>query len=200
MLTKTLKHLIILLFSLVSSFFLFYYYFDDFIMSIIYMPLVASTGLRILFALILYIAITIIIDRKIDKIRIDVFAGIYLMAVLCLSLLRTSNPHAHAILNPLDIIDGFHRHFNHTLIILIGNLIIYVPLGIYMKYRFNLSNLKLVICFLPYIVLLELTQLISKRGIFDIDDIISNTAGFVFGGICFGISKKYIQRKHKGEE
>lgn len=200
MLTKTLKHLIILLFSLVSSFFLFYYYFDDFIMRIIYMPVMAGIGLRILFAFILYIAITLIVDRKIDKIRIDILAGIYLMAVLCLSLLRTSNPYAHAVLNPLKIIDDFHRHFNHTLIILIGNLIIYVPLGIYMKYRFNLSSLKLTICFLPYIVLLELTQLISQRGIFDIDDIIINTAGFVFGGICFGISKKFIQRRHKGGE
>jgi glycopeptide antibiotics resistance protein len=64
-----------------------------------------------------------------------------------------------------------------------------------MKYKFKLSNLMLIICFLPYIILLELTQVISHRGIFDIDDIISNTAGFVFGGICFGILSKRCLKK-----
>ena len=195
MFTNTLRNFFILLFSLISSFFLFFYCIDDFLIRIINPSALTNIGLRILLAFILYIAITLIIDRKIDKMRIDILAVIYFLTVLCLSLVRANNPSAHMTLNPLDIIDDFRRYFHSTLIILIGNLTIYVPLGIYMKYKLNLSNLKLIICFLPYIVLLEFTQVISRRGVFDIDDIISNTIGFVFGGICFGILSKILLRK-----
>ncbi|WP_036939886.1 VanZ family protein [Pseudobacteroides cellulosolvens] len=187
---KIIKYSLILLLCLVVSQLLFYYLFDDFFVCIINTSFLTNIGLRVSFAYVLYIASIYIIDRKISKIHIDLLAGIYFLMVLVLSLLREYHNYIFINLNPLTIINDFDRYFNHTLIILIGNLLIYVPLGMYIKYKFNMTNLKLAMCFMPYILLLEATQRITYRGIFDINDIITNIAGFVFGGICFTIFEK----------
>ncbi len=185
-----LKHSIIFLLCLVVSQLLFYYLFDDFFVRIINTSFLTNIGLRVSFAFIPYTAIIYIIDRKISRIHVDFLAGVYFLMVLALSLLRDYHMFIYINLNPLTIIDDFNYYFNQTLIILIGNLLIYVPLGMYAKYKFNMSNLKLAVCFLPYIFLLEGTQRLTHRGIFDINDIITNISGFVFGGICFTIYRK----------
>ncbi len=187
---KIIKHSLILLLGLFFSQLLFYYLFDDFFVRIINTSFLTNIGLRVSFAFVLYIVGIYIIDRKISKIHIDLLAGIYFLMVLALSLLREYHNYIFINLNPLAMINDFDRYFNQTLIILIGNLLIYVPLGMYVKYKFNLTNLKLAMCFLPYIFLLEATQRITHRGIFDINDIITNVLGFVFGGICFTIFQK----------
>lgn len=187
---KIIKHSLILLLGLIFSQLLFYYIFDDFFSRIINTSVLTNIGLRFSFAYVLYIVGIYIIDRKISKIHIDLLAGIYFLMVLALSLLREYHNYIFINLNPLTIINDFDRYFDQTLIILVGNLLIYVPLGLYVKYKFNMTNLKLAMCFLPYISLLEATQRITHRGILDINDVITNILGFVFGGICFTLFQK----------
>lgn len=77
---------------------------------------------------------------------------------------------------------------------LLGNLVMFLPMGIYLPYYIKRLN-KVGSFTLSMIVLLfviEVTQLVTRRGSFDIDDFILNVAGALIG---FGIWKtKFIQR------
>lgn len=77
---------------------------------------------------------------------------------------------------------------------LLGNLVMFLPMGIYLPYYIKRLN-KVGSFTLSMIVLLfviEVTQLVTRRGSFDIDDLILNVVGALIG---FGIWKtKFIQR------
>ncbi|HHU24039.1 MAG: VanZ family protein [Bacilli bacterium] len=73
------------------------------------------------------------------------------------------------------------RVFDHPIIFvnIIGNIILFVPKGIIAK-RSLPSPLKYIYVFV-LLIILEALQYISKRGIFDITDIILNYIGFLLG-------------------
>lgn len=176
------------------SFYLFYYILDDYILRYIPVSLLSGVGFRIIAGFIIYIMLILIIDRKIKKIHIDALSVMYLALVIALSLFRYGHVNRLFVYNPLGIINDFKNNFDTTLILLVGNIFVYLPLGLYVKYRFKLSSIKLTALFLPYIITVEALQYITSRGVFDIDDIITNTAGFVFGGVCFGLLEKSSKR------
>ena len=65
---------------------------------------------------------------------------------------------------------------------IIGNIILFIPMGIIMK-SLNVRLIEFLILILFIIFLIELTQYISKRGVFDISDIILNYIGCILGYI-----------------
>lgn len=77
---------------------------------------------------------------------------------------------------------------------LVGNLILFLPMGIYFPYFVSKLN-SLSFYSTAIIILLftlEIIQLTTRRGVFDIDDIILNMIGALIG---FAIWKtKFIQR------
>ena len=75
-------------------------------------------------------------------------------------------------------------------------VLIYLPLGIYIKNKIRVSNKKLFLGYLLYVLLVEIIQSISHRGIFDINDIITNTLGFFIGVLCGSFVMKYVT-KHR---
>ncbi|MCR5624398.1 MAG: VanZ family protein [Lachnospiraceae bacterium] len=75
---------------------------------------------------------------------------------------------------------------------LFGNVICFMPFGFFVPAIFY-SKKRFLIVFLSsfsFTVLIEVTQLLTRVGSFDIDDIILNTVGGIFGFIVYLIIKK----------
>lgn len=77
-----------------------------------------------------------------------------------------------------------------SLINLVGNIGVFTPFGIALPIIFRFKFLKLYGLFLCGLFSLELTQLLSRRGSFDVDDIILNSVGFFIGYWIYGILLK----------
>ena len=77
---------------------------------------------------------------------------------------------------------------------LIGNLIMFLPMGIYLPYYIKKINKvgRFTFSMIILLFVIEVTQLVTRRGSFDIDDFILNMVGALIG---FGIWKtKIVQR------
>ncbi|PFN07921.1 VanZ family protein [Bacillus cereus] len=76
-------------------------------------------------------------------------------------------------------------HYNLDIILTntIGNIVIFIPLGFLIPLLFRrINNVKLACkIFIKCIFLIELLQLLTFTGVFDIDDIILNTLGALIG-------------------
>lgn len=137
---------------------------------------------RIILALALFIFIKFIINKKVNSKYIDLLFCLYFILILMLTLFKNDNGWTGNInLNPLEVFKDIKSSSN-GLILLVGNICMYIPIGIYIEYRFfnKKSTLKIGL-FLIYIFLIELIQNIFKKGVFDIDDIILNLIGFLIG-------------------
>jgi glycopeptide antibiotics resistance protein len=106
---------------------------------------------------------------------------------------RTTLPEYSYNLVPFSTIRHFllgeHIALRERLINLMGNIIVFVPFGILLPFRFHGKFKKSLLLFLTGLFMLEALQLLFKRGSFDIDDFILNTAGFLFGYLVFKILK-----------
>lgn len=77
---------------------------------------------------------------------------------------------------------------------LVGNLIMFLPMGIYLPFFIVKINKVSIFTILMIILLffIETIQLVTRRGSFDIDDFILNTVGALIG---FGFWKsKFVQK------
>jgi glycopeptide antibiotics resistance protein len=74
---------------------------------------------------------------------------------------------------------------------LFGNLIMFLPMGIYLPYYIKKLNKvgKFTLSMIILLFVIEATQLVTRRGSFDIDDFILNIVGTLVG---FGIWKTKI--------
>jgi len=80
---------------------------------------------------------------------------------------------------------------------LIGNVVAFIPFGIFLPI---LTNNRLKICQVTISTFaltlsIELIQLMSRVGIFDVDDIILNTLGGIIGYLMFFVWKSVKERK-----
>ena len=109
------------------------------------------------------------------------FYGAFLIAIL---FVRPSYQQPQFIDSPY-IWEWGKQIFSHPIIFvnIIGNIILFVPLGIIAK-RILATRLKYLYGFV-LLVILEALQYISKRGIFDITDIVLNYIGFLLGMVLF---------------
>ena len=96
----------------------------------------------------------------------------------------------HMNLIPFKTIGGYIKavfdgsmNLNIPLENLLGNLFMFLPLGIYLPFFFSKTDsLKKFICsILPVFLVIEIAQFLTKRGAFDIDDLILNMAGAIAG-------------------
>lgn len=70
---------------------------------------------------------------------------------------------------------------NKTVFInILGNIFLFMPFGIILK-KLNVKFLKSLLLSIIIIVFVESLQYISKRGVFDIGDIILNIVGIIIG-------------------
>jgi len=77
---------------------------------------------------------------------------------------------------------------------LFGNLIMFLPKGIYLPYYIKMINNVGGFTFSMIILLfvIEITQLVTRRGSFDIDDFILNIVGALIGFVIW--KTKIVQR------
>ena len=94
---------------------------------------------------------------------------------------------------------------------IIGNILLFVPFGILFPFISQKEGFKkgknffvTLLVSLLFCVLIEGIQLITKVGVFDIDDIIMNTTGAVIGyilyRITFGYENKRLKNRRKARE
>lgn len=183
---------LIFLLSLFASWALFYFVISEVLTRLMQPSIILCIIIMFLIAFIFYISAISIISKKFNKSYIDMIAILYFLMVIGLAFFKSSYTYAAINLNPLSILDEFKAFFSHTLLLLISNTLIYFPLGVYIKYKTNKENFKILLVFLLYIFLIEFIQFISHSGIFDINDIITNTLGFFIGILCANPIKCYF--------
>ena len=85
--------------------------------------------------------------------------------------------------------------YNKLLAQIIMNVFLFIPIGFLVggalkkKHLWNALGFGFVLS-----LFIEVTQLISTRGVFNVDDIIHNTLGCVLGFLCFVLCYKLIKR------
>lgn len=182
---KFLKHLFLLLVCLISSIFLCMKFFDDILVRV-----VSSESsyliVRVFLTILLYCLIISIKNKQVSKSQIHLVFIMYLMCIFAFTFFKgIYGDGATGInLNPLKIINDFKLSSN-TILLLLGNLFLYIPIGIYIRYIFNTSSIKLFIGIIVYCIIVEIIQYITKLGIFDINDIILNSFGFIIGVLIY---------------
>jgi glycopeptide antibiotics resistance protein len=189
-----LGKLAILLLSLFTSWGLFYFIISEVITRFMSSSVTLSLIIMLSIAVVFYIAAVSIVYKKFNWFYIDVIAGLYFLLVIGLTFFKSSYSSAFANINPLSIIHEFRTYFNHTILLLISNILIYIPLGTYISYKTRISVSRLFLGFIFYILVIEFIQAFSHRGIFDINDIITNTLGFLTGILCNNLAKHYYKK------
>lgn len=83
------------------------------------------------------------------------------------------------------------RLIRHSLVNLVGNIVMFVPLGYFISvFVVNSRNfLKNILFSAGIIVIIELVQLFTLLGSLDIDDLIFNLVGTSIGYVLYRISK-----------
>lgn len=77
-----------------------------------------------------------------------------------------------------------------SLINIVGNIAVFVPFGVLIPLAFQIRFRKMLAYFLTGLFVLEMTQLISRRGSLDVDDFILNSIGFTMGYGLLGVIMK----------
>ena len=83
-----------------------------------------------------------------------------------------------------------------------GNIIGFIPLGIFLPLLFSFLRrfARLTITVFLVSLLFETTQLVAGIGVFDVDDLILNTAGGMLGYMLFAISVWLVNRPSREKE
>jgi len=105
-------------------------------------------------------------------------------------------------LEPLSTIKHFlnFNKFNRNVwvINLIGNIGVFIPFGFLIPITLRSSYLKSIGIFLIGLIFLEVSQLITRRGSFDVDDFILNSFGFTLGYVVFKIMTIWFNSRRDG--
>ncbi|MGG4143224.1 VanZ family protein [Paenibacillus algorifonticola] len=102
----------------------------------------------------------------------------------------------------LYVTNFHHMPFIDWIINMGGNIVVFVPFGLALPIVFRWRLGKVLLSFVLFITLLEILQMLTRRGSFDIDDILMNSAAVVLGyGIVLwlrklAVGKSGIQRTY----
>ncbi|MGE7823164.1 VanZ family protein [Paenibacillus sp. NPDC093718] len=77
-----------------------------------------------------------------------------------------------------------------SLINIVGNIAVFVPFGVLIPLAFQIRFRKMLAYFLTGLFVLEMAQLISRRGSLDVDDFILNSVGVILGYALLGVIMK----------
>lgn len=174
---KYIKKILAILFSFFCSFSICYFYLDDLVGRF-----TDQTYIFITMRILLFSLISLYLLGKLDFKKISIIY-ILLIAVLTFKKVafRSYNFNVFSIIHELN--------YNNQKLLLLGNIIMYIPVGYFIMkgQKGFLKNLSL---FIVFIFLVESTQYLLMLGIFDINDIILNSLGFMIGMILFKITDR----------
>ena len=97
-----------------------------------------------------------------------------------------------------EMISKFRSGGRSTAVInLVGNVIMFVPLGFLVPFAFKIQRklYRTLLLSFTAIFIMETVQFFARLGSFDVDDIILNLTGVLIGYLCFRVIKKIIGRR-----
>lgn len=176
------KQLILVIIALIICLVLNQLFFDDYLLTYVYVPkryiLVYFCMSWLGLTLIMYSILHLIVFRYMPIILFVILMICYWILMIGLLFFKTKNTQG---IN-LDLIGYFKYalYDNVTLLIALLNIMLFIPLGMYMRY-FKLGYFKM--CFINIFILtiIEVIQFIFRVGIFDIGDVILNMLGIIVG-------------------
>ena len=135
--------------------------------------------------------------RKINITK--VLFGIYILLLIWIILFKASFSIADFIglskMRSINLIPFYYpMEVSFHLREVIANLVIFVPLGIYLKMLDNDSK-KVILYGFIFSVLLEVSQFIFKLGATDITDVIANVSGTILGVYGYILLEKIFKNK-----
>lgn len=97
---------------------------------------------------------------------------------------------------------ALNHNWNLFVINVVGNIAVFIPFGIFMPLLFpKCKNVILTALFsLEFSIVIEVIQIVSRVGSFDVDDLLLNTLGGVCGFIIFVIGASLWKKRSRKEE
>ncbi|WP_010284679.1 VanZ family protein [Bacillus timonensis] len=130
--------------------------------------------------------------------------SLFLLYWMFFAFSRTKGEEFRYNLTPFSTIKNYFTYYDHFpfyiwIINIAGNIGVFIPFGIVLPVLFpRLSNFFFFLCaFVIGISSLEVLQLFSMLGSFDVDDIILNTIGAVIGFILLQVMRFRKRRKKR---
>jgi len=122
-------------------------------------------------------------NRKIAITKI--LFGVYILLLIWIILFKTSFSVSEFIalskMRSISLIPFYYpTEVNFHLREVIANILIFVPLGIYLK-MLDTNSKKVILYGFVFSILLEISQFVFKIGACDITDVITNTLGTILG-------------------
>ncbi|BFK82349.1 hypothetical protein I3900191A7_24940 [Clostridium baratii] len=156
-------------------------YENNIIIKISFISLVAFT---------IYIVLNVLIDKEKASKYIDGFIIVYILFLIAITFFKTKLHYHSYMINPIDSFMEIKRDRLGGIINIFGNLLMYVPIGVYIKEKLNPRNNIAILFFIIYITSVEVIQTVTKTGTCDTNDIIMNTLGFIIGLSIYNKYKK----------
>ena len=137
--------------------------------------------------------------RKINITKI--LFGIYILLLIWIILFKASFSISEFIglskIRNINLIPFYYQaEVSFHLREVVANMLIFVPLSIYLKMLDN-SSKKVILYGLISSILLEISQFIFKIGATDITDVITNTVGTILGVYGYILLEKIFKNKEK---
>ena len=147
--------------------------------------ILSDTYAIIILSIISYIFFKIICRLKF-KVKIDIKKEIVLILFISYLLILFSvvtfpvNEYGRNNFNLFEEIRRYKIGSNLFIQNIVGNILMFMPFGMFLNAYFNIKRLPLIVITFFYSLSIELVQMIIGR-VFDVDDIILNLVGSVIG-------------------
>ena len=119
----------------------------------------------------------------------------YLLIIFCLTLLSREQGST----NKIDLVIGSTLKINmRNNAYVVENILLFIPYGFCVAWRYGGRKkwLQHILCGLMMTLTVEYTQLFTGRGVFQIDDILTNVVGCVIGLIVFAIAVRHAEKQN----
>lgn len=140
--------------------------------------------------------------KKILLILLRLLSIPYVYMVFMITLLLRKPTYSHNVKPPFWEITELINGNGKLLFDIIGNILMLLPLGILLPLCFRKPDTPKKIALIGFIVslLIEVTQLITTRGYFEIDDLFHNTLGALIGAFIGCSAAKWIYSDDNGHQ
>ncbi|WP_217077919.1 VanZ family protein [Clostridium baratii] len=133
-------------------------------------------------AVIIYVIFNIALNKEKLLNHSDNFMIVYIFFLIGITFFKSNLHSMQFVLNPFStFFELLNGDMSFALINIIGNLLMYVPVGIYIRYKTSHETKEFIILFIIYILIVEFIQGITKTGTCDMNDVLMNTIGFIIG-------------------
>ena len=128
---------------------------------------------------------------KASKTLYIVLFAAYIAAVICLTLISggKESSRRYQLVPFITLISNISIHNYSYIVQTIGSIVMFIPMGILVGLKKRELRYSL-LAGLIFSLAIETTQLITLRGVFDVDDLIFNTIGSIIGYLVIRLYSK----------